>query len=252
MAGPTPATATPSSAPAPSSAPVGAGTAPHPPGPGHASAAGVPGVPVTAAPVAPVAESTVLRTEQPGKPTSANEPAASRVDALGATVTTATPATENARATVRTSAPMTDPALTAAQLAPRIMGLRRLADGTHHLTITVHPQEIGTVRISVELQAGTISLALLGSDETARALLRDALPALRRELSDAGLTLGSTDAPDPGTSGFGGHGRTQQGDVDAGPDWRRAPAPQPRDAPATPVRHPRAAPAHAGAVDLSL
>ena len=176
----------------------------------------------------------------------------------GAPVTPTTPAAS----TAQTPAP--PPAATAAQLVAPIAAVRfRGPDGTHSLTVDITPDELGPVRIHVELRDGNVELRLAGHSEAARDALRAALPDLRRALEAAGVGTGSFQiAPD--TSGqprdqqsqpqFGQpqHSQPQHSDNPqngharpawAGPDGRAQHQPEPEPAPmARPV----------GSLDLQL
>jgi flagellar hook-length control protein FliK len=85
------------------------------------------------------------------------------------------------------------PVPVAAQLGPHLRVLRQGPDGTHHATLVLDPEELGPVRIRMELAAGTIHLHLTGGHDVAVDALREAMPELRQELVDAGLTVGGLD-----------------------------------------------------------
>ncbi|MGN6244340.1 MAG: flagellar hook-length control protein FliK [Motilibacteraceae bacterium] len=86
------------------------------------------------------------------------------------------------------------PAATATQLLPQVAAVyRRGVDGTHRVVVTLTPDEIGPVRLTVQLHHGQVDLALAGSSEAGRDALRAALPDLRRVLEDAGVTTGRLD-----------------------------------------------------------
>jgi flagellar hook-length control protein FliK len=86
------------------------------------------------------------------------------------------------------------PAHLAGQLVPAVSAIHRLgADGTHRVTVDVTPEELGPVRLTVEMRSGEMSLLLAGSSETSREALRAALPELRRMLDAAGMTTGQLD-----------------------------------------------------------
>lgn len=97
------------------------------------------------------------------------------------------------------------PANTAAQLVPEVVAVhRRGVDGTHSLTVDITPEDLGPVRLHVELRDGQVELRLAGATDAAREALRAALPELRRALEAAGVGTGSLavspDAPSAGHS----------------------------------------------------
>lgn len=141
----------------------------------------------------------------------------------------------------------------ASQLAPYLATLRRGPDGAHHISVLLHPAELGQVQVVVELRAGTVNLTLSGAHEAARDALVGALPALRRELSEAGLTVGSTDvfAQDPGSSGaFSGGDPRAATQANPGAAPARAVLSTPELGPEPPPQLPRLT--HAGAVDVTI
>jgi len=91
----------------------------------------------------------------------------------------------------------------AAQIAPFVTALRHEPNGTHQITVLLHPADLGQVQIVVELRDGTVNLQMSGSHDAARDVLNSAMPQLRRELTDSGLLVGRTDvlSQDSGTAG---------------------------------------------------
>jgi flagellar hook-length control protein FliK len=59
------------------------------------------------------------------------------------------------------------------------------------MTVDITPDELGPVRVHVELREGNVELRLAGHTEAARDALRAALPELRRALEAAGVGTGS-------------------------------------------------------------
>ena len=93
------------------------------------------------------------------------------------------------------SAPTPEPSAaqaTASQLVRSLGPLRSNADGTHRISLELHPAELGTVRVLVEMRSGTMHVQLSGG-EAARDAMRHALPDLRQQLDDLGITTGSLD-----------------------------------------------------------
>ncbi len=141
----------------------------------------------------------------------------------------------------------------ASQLAPYLAALRRGPDGSHHISVLLHPAELGQVQVVVELRAGTVNLALSGAHEAARDALVGALPALRRELAEAGLTVGSTNvfAQDPGSNGaYSGGDPRAAAQASPGAAPARAVPSTPELGPESPPQLPRLT--HAGAVDVTI
>ncbi|MGN6331564.1 MAG: flagellar hook-length control protein FliK [Motilibacteraceae bacterium] len=122
----------------------------------------------------------------------------------GAAQPLTTPATQPAAAATPAQPAPPAPAATAAQLLPQVAAVyRRGVDGTHRVVVTLTPDEIGPVRLTVQLHHGQLDLALAGSSEAGRDALRAALPDLRRVLEDAGVTTGRLDVRSdlPGSGG---------------------------------------------------
>ncbi|HKS99860.1 MAG TPA: flagellar hook-length control protein FliK [Rugosimonospora sp.] len=163
--------------------------------------------------------------------------AASAVGA-GTPITAATPLS------APTAAPA--PAAPATQLAARILPLRHEPDGIHQLTVHMHPADLGPVSLVAEVRNGAVRLQLTGGTEVAHHALREALPELRQQLSQAGLECSvdlrqrNQDAGTaqqwaaPGRQGFGS---------DAEPELARPVAAEP---PTTPARN------RAGQLDLHV
>jgi flagellar hook-length control protein FliK len=80
------------------------------------------------------------------------------------------------------------PAPVAAQVASQVVVLSQGPDGTHSVTVVLHPDSVGPVQVQVTLQQGTVDLTMRGAHEHGRAALMNALPDLRRDLEAAGLT----------------------------------------------------------------
>jgi flagellar hook-length control protein FliK len=59
------------------------------------------------------------------------------------------------------------------------------------MTVDITPEELGPVRVHVELRDGNVELRLAGHSEAARDALRAALPDLRRALEAAGVGTGA-------------------------------------------------------------
>jgi flagellar hook-length control protein FliK len=81
----------------------------------------------------------------------------------------------------------------ATQVATQVAVLSNGPDGTHSVTLVLHPDSLGPVHVQVTLTQGTVDLTMRGAHEQGRAALMDALPDLRRDLQSAGLTCSSLD-----------------------------------------------------------
>jgi flagellar hook-length control protein FliK len=75
----------------------------------------------------------------------------------------------------------------AQQLVTPLLRLRSGGDGSHSLTVALHPAELGPVNLHVRLAGDVMTIQLASTNESARDALRDALPQLHQELQAAGL-----------------------------------------------------------------
>lgn len=104
------------------------------------------------------------------------------------------------------------------ELVATLSRLRARGDGSHELSVQLHPAELGAVTVSAVIGNGQLTVTLACADEAARAAVTAALPALHHQLSNAGL--GGVDVR------FGGppNGRQEppagQPDAEPGPDGR--------------------------------
>jgi flagellar hook-length control protein FliK len=81
----------------------------------------------------------------------------------------------------------------AAQVATQVAVLSSGPDGTHSVTVVLHPDSLGPVHLQVTLSQGTVDLTMRGAHAQGRAALMEALPDLRRDLQSAGLTCSNLD-----------------------------------------------------------
>ena len=72
------------------------------------------------------------------------------------------------------------------ELGDALARLRSSVDGTHQLTVQLHPAELGAVNVTAVLHNGTLNVTLAVSDPAARAAVTAALPQLQQQLSQAG------------------------------------------------------------------
>ena len=87
------------------------------------------------------------------------------------------------------SAATAAPAPVATQLAAHLSNFRGRADGSYETTLTLHPADLGKVSIRIEVLNGTVAIHAMGAQAATVDALRDAMPQLQQELSDAGLNL---------------------------------------------------------------
>ncbi|MCL2454521.1 MAG: flagellar hook-length control protein FliK [Micrococcales bacterium] len=80
-----------------------------------------------------------------------------------------------------TPAPMVD------QLGGHLRALAGARAGTHVLSVALDPDRLGDVRIVAHISAGQVRIDLAGANAEARAVLRETLDDLRRDLQSAGL-----------------------------------------------------------------
>lgn len=115
------------------------------------------------------------------------------------------------------------------QVLPVVPRLVTRGDGTQRLTLRLHPEELGEVRLTVTVRNNTVDVTL-AAGSTAQEALRDGSPHLRALLDAAGHTTGQVvirDLPQssavsthvqsggPGSSGPG-HGGSAQSFTDGG------------------------------------
>jgi flagellar hook-length control protein FliK len=91
------------------------------------------------------------------------------------------PAQSPQTAPARTDYPVEQPALGAA-----VGALRSRSDGSHELTVALHPADLGAVRVHARLHEGTLDVTVSCADDAARAAVTAALPALHQQLSELG------------------------------------------------------------------
>ena len=66
-------------------------------------------------------------------------------------------------------------------------------DGTHSMSIELHPADLGRVRIDLEMRHGVAHVVLSAEHATADAILRRAMPQLRESLQESGVRAGRLD-----------------------------------------------------------
>jgi flagellar hook-length control protein FliK len=85
--------------------------------------------------------------------------------------------------------PVTDPApAVRAQVFEKVTSLVSRGAGTHRLTLTLQPEQLGEVRVVMTVRDGTVQVRLAAGGHEARAALRDGVPDLHRLLQATGAT----------------------------------------------------------------
>jgi hypothetical protein len=136
----------------------------------------------------------------------------------------------------------------------RIGGLVRSLHGgsVQSATLTLHPAELGEVRVELHTHDGLVSVHLAASHAEGADALRSATSSLRRDLESAGLGLGRLDV---GLSGEGSPHTARDGaDTSAGdtsPSAPRLPGPTRSVGPTAPATA-RTAPTGGAGLDLHL
>lgn len=104
------------------------------------------------------------------------------------------------------------PVPAAEQVAVAVTPLLRREDGSFHLSLRLHPEELGGVNVEVELRNGEVNLTMRADGEAGREALRSSLQSLRSELEAAGVRAGSLDVGDGAAGERGGDGATARHD----------------------------------------
>ncbi|MEM9200518.1 MAG: flagellar hook-length control protein FliK [Actinomycetota bacterium] len=151
---------------------------------------------------------------------SAPAPTSATIDGAGTALTEPPPAPVDPAATVidpmaAADAAELDTPPPAQQIAQALRDVRRLADGSHRLSLQLYPEELGVVQLEVALRDGQLHLRAATELDSTRRLLNASLPELREQLSDAGVSAGSLEVG-PETAG-GDRSSSQDADRNAGP-----------------------------------
>ncbi|NHC16230.1 flagellar hook-length control protein FliK, partial [Motilibacter deserti] len=126
----------------------------------------------------------------------------------------------------------------ASQVSTHVAGLMNGPDGVHRMVMQLHPADLGQVQIIAELRDGRVHLQLTGGTEAGREALKAALPDLKRDLADAGLSTGSLEVGSDGPGSFarGREGAQQRGEGRASGTYGSGDAPvRPNDIPTAPA-----------------
>jgi flagellar hook-length control protein FliK len=114
-----------------------------------------------------------------------------------------------------TTAPQTS---VATQLAASLRTLSGRGDGVHVLTVRLHPDELGPVRVVARLTGTEVHLRVTATSVAAAAAVSDAAPRLHDALASNGLTTtGVTVDHDADLGGQGSQSGQHQGHGTAGP-----------------------------------
>jgi hypothetical protein len=98
-------------------------------------------------------------------------------------------------------APGAGPGTAADQVADEVgrflQQVRTLQDGSHRTVLTLTPERLGPVTLTVDVRRGSVRLAVAGGPE-AVAALREGMEELRRQLAESGLDLADVTLHDGG------------------------------------------------------
>ena len=132
------------------------------------------------------------------------------------------------------------------QIAEALRDVRRLADGSHRLSLQLYPEELGVVQLEVAVRDGQLHLRAATELESTRRLLTASLPELRGQLAEAGVSAGSLEV---GAETAGGDRSARDGSPDT---TQRASHPsRPAPASATPEAT-TSTPTAAGRLDVRI
>lgn len=74
-------------------------------------------------------------------------------------------------------------------------------DGVHHAELRLHPEELGSLQISLRLNNDQAQLHFVTENHQVRAALESAMPELRTSLAESGINLGQSSVGADSTSG---------------------------------------------------
>lgn len=92
------------------------------------------------------------------------------------------------------------PAAVHQQVLTAVSPLLRGPDGSYGIELQLHPQDLGAVRVTVDVRLGEISIQMHSTDAAARDALRGGLSDLRQQLEDQGLRAGSMEVGSGGAN----------------------------------------------------
>lgn len=82
-------------------------------------------------------------------------------------------------------------------------------DGVHHAELHLHPEELGSLQISLRLNNDQAQLHFVTENHQVRAALESAMPHLRSQLEESGIQLGQSSV---GAESFASQGDTASGE----------------------------------------
>lgn len=82
---------------------------------------------------------------------------------------------------------------------------QRLGPDGGRVNIMLHPAELGSVKLELQIEGNSMNAKLTAESETAASILRENLPELRQKLQDAGMVVANFDLQ-VGDQQFGGSG----------------------------------------------
>lgn len=99
---------------------------------------------------------------------------------------------------------------------------QRLGPDGGRVNIMLHPAELGSVKLELQIEGNSMNAKLTAESETAASILRENLPELRQKLQDAGMVVANFDLQ-VGDQQFGGSGGQafQFGQGDQADSWQR-------------------------------
>ena len=133
-------------------------------------------------------------TSSPSAAVAAGATAGAGVDATAPTQATASPAATTVdplAAADMAAAAEIDVPTPPQQIAEALRDVRRMADGSHRLSLQLHPEELGVVQLEVAVRDGQLHLRAATELEGTRRLLAASIPELREQLAEAGVSAGS-------------------------------------------------------------
>lgn len=178
--------------------------------------------PTTALTVVPAWDAAAGEATAPVAATAAStEVAASTPETAPSAAATGPSANTPAGATPLASAPAgtADASPVTRQVFPEVTRLVTAGNGTHRVTLSLQPEQLGEVRVTLTVRDGEVVVRMAAGDDAQRALLEGA-PELRRILELTGATdtrivvrdlPGTTAPPQPNASPAAGEGRDGSG-----------------------------------------
>ena len=134
------------------------------------------------------------------------------------------------------------------QIAEALRDVRRLADGSHRLSLQLYPEELGVVQLEVAVRDGQLHLRAATELESTRRLLTASLPELRGQLAEAGVSAGSLEV---GAETAGGDRSARDGSPDTAQSASHPSSPAPASA-TTEATTSTSTPTAAGRLDVRI